>query len=257
MQTVITKKIDGYDIIVGFGSLSIEAVETEKKAKPLIEKTDEAKAVKVKGKELSAIAKEYSDAVKAAKEAFKNGNASLHSQHIFTAGQKEEKMKTVQAELVDLIHAEKEKYAEIWMENVVYHEPKAGEIVLEDNSLVELYLALGKKELLCLDGTVIKDNRGVKYIKEGKVLTVDTLGAEPDGPLMESVTPEEFEAMRIASLTEAEKAKELASITDGLAEQAASMRSKLEIQGDADALAKAQAWYKEQVAAAEEKYAQG
>lgn len=253
-KTIITTKIDGYDIITGFGTLQIEAIETKKVVDPVMAASDEVKAVEAKSKELQSASKQYSDAMKSAREAFKNGNTGLHSKHVYTAGQQEERMKGIQAELVDLIHVAKSKRQEIWNDSIVYHEPKKGEILLEDAVEVK-YMELQKGELLTVDGEVVKDNRGVKYVKDGAVQTVTSIGVEPEGPLMEDVTPEQFEEMRLDAMSDKEKADELATVTDGLASQAATMRAKLEIQGDKDALEKAQDWYNAELTIAQEKYA--
>lgn len=254
MKTILTQAIDGYQVVTGFGSLCIEAVETKKKVAPLMEGTEEARAVKAKGNELRDASKAYGDVVRAAKEAAKNGNVSLQHQHIFTAGQHEEKIKGIQAELVDLIHTAGNKQSEVWMDNLVYHEPKAGEILLEDPEVEVKYIGLQKGEVLTVDGQIVKDYRGVKYVKDGKVQTVSSLGAEPDGPLAEDLTPEQFEELRMSSLTDNEKAKELEAVKDGLAAQAANMRSKLEIQGETDALKQAQDWYNAELTIAQDKY---
>lgn len=254
-KTILTKNIDGFEIIAGFGDLCIEAVETKKAVKPLLEKSDEMKAVRAKGTELGLASKSYHEALVAAREAFKNGNISVHSEHVFTAGKREQEMEAIQNELVDLIHASAEKRIQVWNENLVYHEPRKGEILLEDITLAEKFVDLENNELLTVSGETIIDKRGVKYVKDGKIETISTLGAEPDGPLMTELTAEQFETLRIASLSNPEKTNEIEQIKEGLAGQAANMRAKLEIQGENGAsLTKAQDWYNIEVALVEEKY---
>ena len=55
MKTVVTKKIDGFDIVVGFSTVSIEPVETNKIVSAEIVKTPEFAACADKKDKIGAI----------------------------------------------------------------------------------------------------------------------------------------------------------------------------------------------------------
>lgn len=257
MQTVITKEIDGYTVIQGFDRPLIDLEATKKVVGPLMEKTDEVKAVKKKGEELSRVHTARADLVRVAREKYRNKDTSGHAKAMYEIELRDEQIKTLSGDMQELCTARNIKAREVFRANAVHFEPKAGEDVVTDeeaDTLKAAFISMPKGTKLLRDGTTVEDKRGVKYVKAGKVLTVSALGEKPDGPLLEDVTPEEFEVMRLDAMTTDEKAAELQTVLDGLAGQAANMRAKLEIQGDAEALTKAQAWYAEQVAAAEAKY---
>lgn len=253
-KTIRIKNIDGYDIIAGFGTLTIDPVATKKIVEPLLEGTDEAAEVSKKNAEMRRISKAYSDSLRAAKEAYKINDASNHAKHMYNAELRSDQLRILQGELIELIKLAGDKKRQLWSENLVYFEPNSGEILLDDAELSEKYVNLKDKELLTITGEVVADKRGVKFVKAGKVETVGALGVDPDGPLMEDVTPEQFEVMRLEAMTNTEKTTELESIVEGLAGQAANMRAVLEIKGDVDALTKAQDWYNAEVVKANGKY---
>ena len=245
MKTIITKEIDGKTVILGFDRPLIDPVATKNTVTPILAETDQAKAVVSKSEEMAKLWKARSDSFKAAKEAFRQKNTSQHAKMMYEVELRDEQLTQLGEDMIGLKRSLEEKRLELWNANLVYFEPKAGEIALEDESLPEKFMSLGKKEVLLLDGTVVKDDRGVKYVKDGKVLTVEALGEKPDGPLMEDVSPEEFEFMRLDAMTVDELQAEFDSADDGLASQAANMKVKLEIKGDADADSKAKAFYQD------------
>lgn len=256
MYTVLTKQIDGYNVITGFGKQVIDPESTKNAVGDFLDNTDEKKAVVEKLQEIGPVVKQFQDLKTAARVANEQGNESLAQKHIFERGQVEGRLDTLWNELTELKKAVAEKYREIWKENLVYFEPKTGEVAITDDEYYELNNTISglKNAVLTIDKQQIDDYRGVKYVKDGKVCTVERLGEQPGGPLQEDVTPEEFEQMRLDAMTQEEKDAELAGVIDGLAAQAANMASKLEIQGVADSLQQARTWYNAEVTKAEQKY---
>ena len=249
MKTIITKKIDGYNIIVSFGDLLIEPVETRKKVDGLMKGQQVVKDCVNKGKELSNIWTTRNDYIRVAKAAFKSGDSKKHADAMYQIELRDEQIKALNKELVELKKKVEEKRQEIWKENLIYFDPKPSEIMIDEDKYLELgKVIMNAKEergnLVDIDGKEIIDNRGVKYIKEGKIVEIKELGKKPEGPLLKDVTPEEFERIRYRYTSlediEAEKQTKLNSLIS----EAANMRSRFEIQGDSDALKKAQDWYK-------------
>jgi hypothetical protein len=259
-KTIITKEIDGFNIILGFGELVIDPEATKKAINPRLPETDEYKAVQKISAEMGRLSSNRQDLIKSAKEAFRNQDKSKHAKICYEIELRDEQIKEVQKKLIDACKVLNNKRIEIWKENLVYFEPKAGEKSISEKeykSLSEKMLKTeseGKKVVFDITGKEIVNNKGVKYIKNGKVIIIERLGEEPDGPLQKDVTPEEFEQMRMESLTDTERKTEYEAIKAGLLSQATQMRSGLEIEGDKKALEKSQDWYNQKLNEIKQKY---
>jgi len=255
MKTIITQMIDGYNIITGFDQPVIdpEATKVEAGKKDI---TEQAKKVEKKANEINAIYKVVNDLITQYEQHKKNGDINKAAKVDYEIQLKNIQIEILNDEMKVLLKEKKIADKKIWNESIVYFEPRQGEICITD----ELASELGKKIIdnpgckVDVDGNLIVNKIGVKYIKDGKILKVEKLGEEPDGLLMSEVTPDQFEVMRIEAMTEQEKINEVNSIKKSLASQAANMRSTLEIQGDDNALQKARNWYDVEVLNLKEKY---
>lgn len=257
MKTILTKKIDGYEIITGFGDALIDPEGTKKEILPLVAESEESKKLEELTKAMQGIARAREQARAERKEAHRNKDFKRRGSANLLFEQRQEEMEVMAEEYRGLAKAVKKKYDDLYQKKAVYFEPRPGESIAEESELAELqekFYSLGKKQLLTINLEVIDDKRGTKYVKDGKVCAVSKIGEDVDGPLLADVTQEEFEAMRMSAMTEAELKAELEQVIETLAAQASTMRSKLEIQGDKDALKKAQGWYKTESAKAEAKY---
>ena len=124
MKTVITKKIDGLEIITGFSELSIEPVETKKVVAVEIKKTVEYLAVAEKQNKMSAAHKAAgAAAIKSEKAKSQDDKKSLHNE--FTMFNQQ--AKSYENEVRDLLPALKKKEKELRREFAVYFEPRSGE----------------------------------------------------------------------------------------------------------------------------------
>lgn len=258
MKTILTKKIDGYDIIIGFGSPGIEPIETGRKANGLLEKQPEVKACFEKAEELKKLWKARLDSIRIARQAFKKGDKKKHAEAMYNIEMRDEQIKVISEEMKELAKKREAKRVELWNENLVYFEPKPGEKIITEDE----YLEIGKKLIdatanncvLSIDGKEIIDCRGVKYIKKGEIVEIKSLGEKIDGPLVKDVTPEEFQRIKYRYMSiediEAEKQSKINIVIGGSIQK----RNELEILGDVDALKKSQDWYKAEAKKIEDEY---
>jgi hypothetical protein len=258
MKTVLTKKIDGYDIIIGFDRPLIDQEATKKAIKGPLTDSEEAQKVKNKSDELSRINQAKIDLSRSARVAYNNGQMDKYSNIKKEFDIRERQLEEIGGELRVLLRNMDKKRNELFTEKAVYFEPKAGEDVVSDdeaNTLQALFVGL-EGEVVTRAGEKIADHRGARYIKDGQVVEIKALGVVPDGPLYESVSPEELETMRLDAMMAEAKVVEADNIKNSLLTQASSMRSGLEIQGDdpSVALQKSQDWYNAECAKVDEKY---
>lgn len=260
MKTIIVKEIDGYDIIQAFGDALIDPQATKNKVMGLHEKTNEAKAVEKKAEELNRLWKSRHDAKKAAIEAFDKGDQTNHAKHYYMVEIRDTQIEEINKDMVELLKKKKQKDIEIWKENLVYFEPKSGETVISDNEYERLGAAFlsaqEKGNVIDSTGKEIINLKGVKYVKEGKIITIDKLGQDVDGPLLKDLNQDQLVRMRYQYMTEEDIEAEKTSQINVAAASAANMRSQLEIQGDDKALEKSQAYYNNEVSNIEDKYIQ-
>lgn len=256
MNTVITRKIDGFDIVAGFGELSIEPVETAKVVSAEIKKTDEFKLCADKKDKISAAMRAAHDSLQKVKAA--KGDAEKEKQY------KDYLICIEQAngygkELAPLNVNLKNKIVELRKTHAIYFEPTAGEFKKTEAEILILrgLLKTTKGEaLVAIDGNIVPDKRGVIYCQNigGKwsVTKIVALGNSiPEGAIiyadldagqkkevdfqLEINSAQAMTAVERLAMKGAEEEKALAA--------AANLRSRLEIKNDADALVKSQEFY--------------
>ncbi len=256
MHTVITRRIDGFDIITGFGERSIEPVKTKKLVAKEIKKTDEFKAVESKQDQMKAALKLAADSGKKSKEAKNKAEKESHyAEKMVRLQQARGYENEIKAMLPDL----KKKQKSLTLELAVYFEPKAGEIVKTEAQMMSIRASVDRLNgngYVTESGEIVEDNRGVVYCKlSGSKWTVRKIGvlgvSVPSGDILyDNLDADQKKAVDLqleidsaASLSAAEKiiAKENA---DAVAlRDAESLRSRLEIQGVDTALEDSQAFY--------------
>ena len=238
MKTLITEIIDGYEVIKGFDRPVVDPVETRKNTEiilnqsPLIEQIDAALV------------------------------------EINAAGPDAENIQTLLANFKQLLLELEAQKKAIFEANLVYFEPKGGEVLVEDTEAATLKAQFDDLEdqALLRDGSVIHDKRNREYWQKGDVWElkkIETLGenvpadgiADPDlTEIQRDEIAQEKEDARFAALTTEEKAAEKIQKLDQALAEAAFMKSKLEITNDPDALTTSQAWYNAKVQEIEDKY---
>jgi hypothetical protein len=256
MDTIITKEIDGHTIIIGFGKAVIDPMATHQKVAEILSEEIDTIISMVN------LLKESHEALSSA-VTNKVSNANL--------GKMKQKLKKQRDGIMEAKKDFDIKRQKTFKENYIYFQPKPGEEISEDSANVEvlkdIFKTLTARKLLKIDGTKIVDNRNRKYWeKQGddwidvaiESIDIDKPAAahwedELSGNELQEVK-EHKERLRIASLTPEQKQKELYFLLDGLLNAAALRKTKLEIEGDSNALDNARAWYDDQKNIAETKY---
>ena len=265
MKTILSKEIDGHNIIIGFSRPSIDPVATREVVEPLLYDTPEVKQIGQIDKEIGDIRKLARASRDSYKIAYENRDKKMIETH-------EDDIKRyrimIEEKLTELYPLKKQleiKKREFTISKAVYFEPKKGENIISDEIAGELCLktnALDKGQKLNVEGFIVPDYRGKIYHLKGSdgwsVKKIETLGEIPESGAVEAskLTPdqrseiaEQANAKRIIELSTIDKQTEKIGIIDSLAGQAAMMRSKLEIQGTtvSKALTDSRAWYETEV----------
>lgn len=267
MKTVITQEINGYTIIIGFGNPVIDPVETAKIIKPMLEDSNELKAVKQKIKEVGARQRMAIQAMKESARLKIRGDQKFKEKEAEAAAHFQI-VKELQEEAKPLKGPLKQKRIELIKENAIYFEPKQNEMIIDNDQHAELKTKeLGEFGRLCLDGSVVYDytkETGYSKIGDGWVINTFPFGAQisTEVILERDLTEEQKEEIaeqnekdRVAGLSAAGKEAEKLSAINSAASQAANMRNVLEIQSDPEALTKAQDFYNSEVEKINTKYA--
>lgn len=292
MYTMITKKIDGIEVILGLDTEKLDQIATNKKIKPLVENSSEYKAKSARLQRIkertianeSLLKQGRTIANRVALQKGKILNGLIDSD--FTSGEKEsianynskiidnnEVVKAVNLELVDLNKNLKKKISEIQKKHGIYFNLKNDyENTISNEKYTEFSGKLkqikSKKMFLCSDGKIIIDNRNkIFFALVDKVWIkkeIKKLGEDIDTgifKLYEDLLPEEIEAMdiqfesdRLKDLTGKELKAEKDSMIENAMYKAVQEKSKLEILGDSKALKKSQDLYNSLVAEIEKKY---
>ncbi len=279
MHSVITNRIDGIEVVVGFGKLAINPIKTRKVVEVELPNTAEFAAVKLKQDERNEFVKKASDEAKSCNEATERKKTRLRQnpqatttdidQEIVSA-HKRKLAHVAQAEILeqdlkrDLLKPLKEKEKELRQEMAVYFSPKLGEYAkseVEISSLRDVMAGLNGSGYVDLAGEIIEDNRGVVYCVEGatvwSVVKIQTLGVSiPSNAILYADLDEaqkkavdlQLEIDAAMLLNETQKAAAKESAIQLAVSQAANLRSQLEIQGATDALEQSQEVYNARLA---------
>jgi hypothetical protein len=261
-RTVLTKEIDNYVVVLGFDQAVVDPIATNEKMLELLKQTDEYEAHKEKVLLIAEKTKAHISLI---------GKRALTEEARL---KKEEELEALKEEIISLQEALQEhlsildeKTKEIRTNNLIYFEPKLGEGILEDETLIEKHGKLKKEEALTVEGEVIPNHKGKVYYKKENGEWIRTkvkkIGEEvPSNSKLDSeLTDEErgevsedLDKQRIKRLNPAQKENEKQEKLRELLVEAASKKVQYEILGDEDPLGKSQAWYNEKKAELEAKY---
>jgi hypothetical protein len=278
MRTAIIRKIDDHIVILNFDVLARDPEATKTAVKFAADGNDTIKnlrdRIKVAIDKIHLIRVAMSDLHK---EAFKVKMSNLPDKDLilkrletkFIA--KAEKVDELKQVIIDHNKQMRVIIDKLVISNTVYCEPSGKEISLTEEDYQELHAkfsSLKSDEKLAATGEIIIDKRHIEWTKKVNGIwtkgIISKLGEDlpTDSKLVTELTNEEqeevrkqLETKRIANMTDSEKAEELGGMTESLLNQAAIMKSRLELKEDSAALSKAKAWLQSERTKLEAKYA--
>ena len=259
MKTIITEQIQDFTIIKGFGELQIDPVETNNNIKLLLVDMPISKKIENKIREAKVIHKIKNDNFEQLKFAMKTKDAKKYNKADKAIRQRKLELNDLNDDMIELKKELKQKIRKLKKENRVYFEPKAGEIRVNKKkykNLSALYIDNKQRgNLTDVDGNEVIDKRGIQYVKEGQIITITELNNDVDGPLVYNLTAEALARLiyEYMSLQQIEDEKQIKR--NDILNQAAFMRSKLEIEGNPDALTLSQQWFYDQETILNQTYA--
>lgn len=253
MQTVITKKIDGLDIVTGFGKLSIDPMATRPVVASEIQKTDEFKAVKAAQDKRNAAMNMAGGAAKLSKKAKNKDDKQKHwDDRLNYLEQANGHENEIKGHLPSL----KIKERELRESQAVYFEPKENEVIVDSDVVDDLKSKIAGGNLVGLDGVIIPDNRGVVHCteKSGKwsVVAINVINVEiPNGAIIYGdLDVDQIKAIDLqieidvaSKLSDAGRVAGKLNAVEVALSNAAGLRSRLEISGAVDPLAESQEFY--------------
>jgi hypothetical protein len=262
MQTIKTKNINGYDIIIGVGDAGgfIDPEATKKIVNEKIKKTDVFKNIGKIKKQMEL----YAGQALQAKENCKAAKTKADQTKFFEECKfrKKQIVELQEQELYPLAKELDKKYEEMLTQNAIYFNLPPTDFFISDeeaeiikNLMIE---ATQEGAVVTKEKEKIVDNRGKIFWKkdeEWEKTNIDVLGVEkPVDSIEEKNLTEEqkkeiveqLETERIENLSTVEKEKEKDLRIQGAIVRAGQMKNELEIQGDNKALEKAQSWLAEE-----------
>lgn len=259
MKSIITKNIDGIEIVTGFGKVQIDPVKTQKKQRNLLANSPEFQAMQ----EAVEVIHNIKPAIR------KNNKSKMRWYNEMQAGR----------EVLKSTHEAVDEFKKANFDScIIYMESRKSETRDGDrldgkkinvDSITEKFKALKHGELLRTDGTAVKDQRKIEFwnkvdgrwnwftatrldqnIPAGSIMFLDL----PDTDRAEILT--QRAADKIAALTPGDKEQAKRFELAAAAGKASADRSIAEIQGTApeQALADAQAAYQTAAAVIGERY---
>lgn len=273
MKTILHGNVDGYEMCLGFADATRDPVATENRVKALLIGLDEQKAVdaieqRIRDRfarvstDFQSIFGRQLDELRTKQEAEWFGNAKKAAEY---------EVESMQVELQQAIVILEAKREQLRNENEVVFQPGGHESLISQSDadrLISIWTSLGDHKQMTITGEILDDYRGCT-VWDKKTLMARKITKLSDGPtpaeiLDEDLTDEQrktiyeqSESKRVADMTKEARANELAIVLDSLAARAAAMKDENIIKGTATdiALRESQAWYQEQKAEAEKKYA--
>jgi hypothetical protein len=269
MKTIITKSLDGYDIIIGFGDADaiIDPQATRRVVDKEIIKTETWKKIEQIKKQMQVYANQALQAkINCSKSKSKSDADKFYAEFL----KRRNDMVELESELKPLAIQIDIEYRSMILKHAIHFTPTAGEYIVSD---AEADIAIQKKDeadkigmLLDKNLKQVADNRGIIYWQKSdkwykseirKIGEVPSKNMIAESDLTGSQTLEikdQLEKERIAAMGTASKNIELQAVISVLKQEAVNMRSVLEIEGDKAALVKVQDWLAEKTLEAEIKY---
>lgn len=273
MKTILHGNVDGYEMCLGFADATRDPVATENRVKTILVGLPEQAAVdeiqaRIRARwdrintDFLAIFGRQLDELRTKQEAEWYGNARLSAE--YDAGM-------IAIELQQATVILEAKRQQLRDENEVFFQPGGHESIIsteDSEKLIPIWTALGDHKQMTITGEILDDYRGCtawdkKALTERKITKLgdkpaktETLGDDLTDEDRKTIQ-EQAETKRVADMSTQARADELAIVLDSLANRAAGMKDQEIIKGKATdiALRESQAWYQEQKAAAESKYA--
>jgi len=269
-HTVLHGMVDGYDVVTGFSTATVDPESTALKVNALAVLIPEQAAVDALQKQIAdrwaKLTLDYcamfgTSAVEITSEAQARWWGTYKPQAEVDVGVYAER-------LVEPLAALRAARAKIQAENTVYFGLGENEGLLTDEQFSRLDAASaaipeGADVQLLVTGGTVADYRKLTYWTKGKAWasrTISKLGDVPaKGEILDSdLTADQraeiqaqTEGARVAALTADQKAAELAQVLSALADQAVAMDARAGITG---AEKTGQVWYQAQAAVAQAKY---
>jgi hypothetical protein len=271
MKTIITQNIDGYDVVIDLDNADkiIDPETTKVIVDKEITKTEIYKNIEQIKNQMQVYANQAYQAIGNAKKAKNKSDIDKFS---LEWRDRNAQVKELQVSLKPLAVQFESEYRSLMKKHAIYFNPAPYEEIITDEQAetIKALMIEATQEGCVVDktGTKIADNRGKVYFKNTKgIWTRQEISKLGDTPLKGSIElkdltseqqveiSKQVEAERISGMTSNNKSVELENIIAGLKQQAISMRSGLEIDGDSKALVKAQEWLADEIGKAEVKYA--
>ena len=270
MRTIFWIAVDENKVVTGFGEAAglIDPVATEIKIAPLLAAASEMQQLKALNAQVNAARQTAIQALTFAEQARLRGDSSTMVRQNAEYQAQMAVVADLEKQLPPLVSAFEVMRAKVTEANAAYFTPAPGESLIDDAQASDMqakHAATPPGQALLLTGEYVTDLRGRDFwlTSPWAHKVIDTLGEDlPSG----AITPElltdaqraeisvQQEADRVAALSPADRAAEAAQAQAQAQTDAAALRSKLEITGDAKALAKAQAAYADGLAAVNAKY---
>lgn len=265
MKTIITQKIDGYDIIVGLGEAQIDPVATEKITSEEIKKNDLYKQAESIRQEMETVAKHGLQSKKLYSQVTDQSEKSKYwDEYRLRYMQVEDLGKKLQP-IIDGLSKTK---VDLMYMCGVYFTPKQGEEIVTDEFYENVKTALQNSNgFVDKNLNEICDNRGKVFWKKVSAVwlkdEVHKIGKSPKSGYLElkdldekqvSEIKAQIEKERLSKLTVEQKRAEIDIATKSIVSAALTLRGELEITKDSESLIKAQDFYETELAKIKVKY---
>jgi hypothetical protein len=268
MKNVHFETIGTRAVLTAVAAPTIDPEATKAAVAPSLAASAEWERIKSVRLKIAAARKEARDKAILARDAYETGNEAKVTQYTAESEAAAARIPALEEELKPLIADYEKKRETLFLENPAYFSPGPGAVQVSDDEAADFetkLAALKEHEMLTLEGEILPDYRGVEYWKKQGSAWVKTKIEEAGVPLPQgSVLPDNLteaqhteidaqkEAARIAAMTPEQKAAEIQTALDALADEAARLEKRAQIQGgEFDAAS----WYAERKAPVEAKYA--
>lgn len=258
MKTIITKEIDGFKIIsaIGQGDGMIDPIATKAKVDKIIKETEIFKQIKKLKDSMTSYVYKEQQGLRNAKKAKTKPEQQKFMNEVNDA---RDEMRKIMIDLAPLGKDLQQKFSEMMLEHAVFFDLKENEKYVEDSEAEDIAQIMNEA---LQDGCVLSENKEKIQNNKGKIYwikdkdewiksVIDVLGVEPESgeieekdlsPEQKEEIKEQLETERINNLDADDRLAEKNSKLESLLNQAALMKSKLEIQDDSQALQKSQDW---------------
>jgi hypothetical protein len=261
-KTVLTKTVDGYELVAGFSDAQIDPVATWSKIQDTITASDENAHVTSIKQDIAVQLAVEQTAVTLMNSAADANDQVLYNTQKAAYDTAAAKIATLEVTLAAALSALDTFRTELFNSNATYFTPGKNESILSDSdytALKKTYDALTGNQVLCVTGAVVADYRNTTYwTKTGgswTSTTISTLGVSvPSGSIVEvdltsaqkTEISDQTETARIAALSDADKLTESTAKKTAAKTAAANMYTEEIISGtdSAAALSDSQASYK-------------